>query len=68
MRDLRDNTERPITVTHGTNALAGVKTQSIIVLAEKQLHKRPKLSKIRYWDGKAGARIVKILSERLSEK
>ena len=65
---IRENTERPITVTHGTNVLAGVKTQSIIAFAEKQLRKRPKLRNPKYWDGKAGARIVKILSERLREK
>ena len=57
---IRDNTERPITVTHGTNVLAGVKTQSIMAHAQKQLRKRTKLAKPKYWDGKAGARIVKI--------
>jgi UDP-N-acetylglucosamine 2-epimerase (non-hydrolysing) len=62
---IRENTERPITVTQGTNVLAGVKTQSIIAHAEQQLRKRPRPVKPKYWDGKAGARIVKVLSERV---
>jgi UDP-N-acetylglucosamine 2-epimerase (non-hydrolysing) len=62
---IRENTERPITITQGTNVLAGVNTQSIIMHAERQLRKRPKQVKPKYWDGKAGARIVKILSERV---
>ena len=62
---IRENTERPITVTQGTNVLAGVSTPSIIGHAEQQLGKRPKRIKPKYWDGKAGARIVKILSERV---
>jgi len=62
---IRENTERPITVTQGTNVLAGVSTQSIIAHAEQQLRTRPKRVKPKYWDGKAGARIVNILSERV---
>jgi UDP-N-acetylglucosamine 2-epimerase (non-hydrolysing) len=62
---IRENTERPITVTQGTNVLAGVSTQSIISHAEQQLRTRPKRVKPKYWDGKAGARIVNILSERV---
>ncbi len=62
---IRENTERPITLTQGTNVLAGVKTQSIIRHAQEQLRAKPKRIKPRYWDGKAGARIVKVLSERV---
>ena len=62
---IRENTERPITVTQGTNVLAGMSTQSIISHAEQQLRTRPKQVKPKYWDGKAGARIVNILSERV---
>jgi len=62
---IRENTERPITVTQGTNVLAGVSTPSIIAQAEQQLRTRPKRVKPKYWDGKAGARIVNNLSERV---
>ncbi len=62
---IRENTERPITVTQGTNVLAGVSTQSIISHAEQQLRTRPKRVKPKYWDGKAGERIVNLLSERV---
>ena len=65
---IRENTERPITITQGTNVLAGVNTQSIIMHAERQLRKRPKQVKPKYWDGKAGARIIKILSEQIRRK
>ena len=61
---IQENTERPITGTRGTNVLPGVKTQAIIAHAERQLRKRSKQVEPKYWDGKAGARIVKILSER----
>ena len=62
---IRENTERPITVTQGTNVLAGVKTQLIIAHVQKQLKRRQKSLKPKYWDGKAGARIVKVLSDRV---
>lgn len=58
---LRENTERPITITQGTNVLAGTKKDQILLHARRQLahhtkHKRPK-----FWDGHAGQRIVEIL-------
>ena len=65
---IRENTERPITLTQGTNVLAGVQSESIIQKAQQQLRKRPKRMKPKLWDGKAGARIVKILSERVRAK
>ena len=65
---IRENTERPITVTQGTNVLAGVSTQSIVACAKRQLTRKRQMAKPKYWDGKAGTRIVKILSERASGK
>ncbi|MCA9471142.1 MAG: UDP-N-acetylglucosamine 2-epimerase (non-hydrolyzing) [Nitrospirales bacterium] len=60
---LRRNTERPITISHGTNVLAGTAKEQILLHAREQLthqkrHKRPK-----FWDGHAGARIVQTLYE-----
>lgn len=58
----RENTERPITITQGTNVLVGTKTQKIISEAEKILKgKAKKGRRPQYWDGKASARIVKTL-------
>jgi len=58
---VRNNTERNITITHGTNKL--IKTMDILnnVLAAK---KKPMLLP-KFWDGKTAGRIVKILQEDL---
>lgn len=60
---LRDNTERPITITHGTNRLVG-SDPARIVAAVRQVLRRPARRKrtIPLWDGKAAARIVKVFS------
>ena len=62
---LRNNTERPITLSEGTNRLVGTKTDDILTgyrnaLSDSSSGKRPKL-----WDGKAADRIVKILLENI---
>jgi len=59
---IRENTERPITVTHGTNRLAGTTSAGIrrtieaILAAETGARPAPPL-----WDGDAAARIVATL-------
>ena len=60
---LRENTERPVTITQGTNVLASTSKDQILFSARQQLsvHKRPKRPK--FWDGRAGERIVQTLSE-----
>jgi UDP-N-acetylglucosamine 2-epimerase (non-hydrolysing) len=56
---LRDNTERPITVTHGTNRLAGTTSEGIRVAIEAALAEgRHVLQPPPLWDGKAGERIA----------
>lgn len=62
---LRENTERPVTISEGTNVLAGTKKNDIVSSAFSQIKKKSRNHKPRYWDGKAGMRIVKILVRRL---
>jgi UDP-N-acetylglucosamine 2-epimerase (non-hydrolysing) len=64
---LRENTERPATVEHGSNQVVGVDPDRILAAARSILQnpdarrsQRPPL-----WDGKAASRIVGILREHL---
>ena len=62
---LRDTTERPITITRGTNVLVGNSPQKIIEEASKILAANSKSpSRIELWDGKAAERIIDILATR----
>ncbi len=59
---LRENTERPITVTMGTNTIAGTDTDKIVAAAFaalKQNAKRP--VSIPLWDGRTAERILAAL-------
>jgi UDP-N-acetylglucosamine 2-epimerase (non-hydrolysing) len=61
---LRENTERPVTLKHGTNVLVGADPEKIITEFSRVLHEAPRhLSKPRYWDGQAAKRIIQILSQ-----
>jgi UDP-N-acetylglucosamine 2-epimerase (non-hydrolysing) len=58
---LRENTERPITVTHGTNRLVGSDTGRIVREAERILSsKRRRRPRIPLWDGRAAQRIARV--------
>ncbi len=63
---LRKNTERPVTVTQGTNTVVGVSPDRIVEAASRVFNgdshhgRRPEL-----WDGRAAERIVGILREEL---
>jgi len=58
---LRQNTERPITITEGTNTLVKLNTVDIINESQKILSGNIKKGNIpKYWDGKTAERIVKI--------
>ena len=67
---LRPNTERPITITEGTNKLVELNTKRIIAEANKILNGQQKIGKIpELWDGKTAARIVEIFrTEEISFK
>jgi len=63
---LRKNTERPVTVTQGTNTIVDNDTDKIIEEANTIIDGRYKQGKTpKFWDGKAAQRIIKILMERL---
>ncbi len=62
---LRDNTERPITLTHGTNRLVGSDTHAIVREARRMLAAGPRRRRpIPLWDGKAAARIAAVLANQ----
>jgi len=58
---LRDNTERPITVTEGTNTLVGRDPVRIIEVAQQILASPPAPRCPALWDGHAGERIAEVL-------
>jgi len=59
---LRENTERPVTVTHGTNTITGTDRNRIIGESLNTINGNVKAAKIpELWDGKAAKRIVNIL-------
>jgi UDP-N-acetylglucosamine 2-epimerase (non-hydrolysing) len=59
---LRENTERPVTVSHGTNTLVGyledriISEVSKILVGEGKKGRTPEL-----WDGQAAARVVEVM-------
>ena len=59
---LRENTERPVTVTEGTNELVGQDPAKIVQAARAILNGQTKKGRVpRYWDGHASERIIEIL-------
>ena len=58
---LRDNTERPVTITEGTNQLAGRETDRIVATARQVLAAPPPPRRPALWDGHAGQRIAAAL-------
>ena len=60
---LRDNTERPVTISQGTNRLTGNTTQRIMT-AYREVRADPPVSDSmpEKWDGHAAERIVRILT------
>ncbi|TYP95618.1 UDP-N-acetylglucosamine 2-epimerase (non-hydrolysing) [Fodinibius salinus] len=64
----RENTERPITITEGTNTLVGTDPEVILDHIEKHLQNgvaggNKELPKPLYWDGNTAKRIVKAILE-----
>jgi UDP-N-acetylglucosamine 2-epimerase (non-hydrolysing) len=62
---LRTNTERPVTLTHGTSTLVGNDPQRIVAEAGKILRSEVTNYRIpEFWDGHAAERIADILQTR----
>ncbi len=61
---LRNNTERPVTVSEGTNQLTGpIKENVIDALNKIKFGNYNQNPKIKFWDGKAAKRIIKNLKK-----
>jgi UDP-N-acetylglucosamine 2-epimerase (non-hydrolysing) len=58
---LRDNTERPITLSEGTNQLVGRDPERIVKAALSVLESPPPRRAPALWDGQAGRRIAAVL-------
>jgi UDP-N-acetylglucosamine 2-epimerase (non-hydrolysing) len=59
---LRENTERPVTISQGTNLLVGTDPAKIVAAARETLAGKGKRGRVPpMWDGHAAGRIVEIL-------
>jgi UDP-N-acetylglucosamine 2-epimerase (non-hydrolysing) len=58
---LRENTERPITLTHGTNRLLGLRPDRIGEIPELLTRATTKLRAPEGWDGHAASRVADVL-------
>ncbi len=58
---LRENTERPVTVTEGTNRVVGRDPEHIVAEARRALSGGVEAQRPELWDGAAGERIAEVL-------
>jgi UDP-N-acetylglucosamine 2-epimerase (non-hydrolysing) len=58
---VRENTERPVTVTSGTNVIAGTRSEDIRQAVKTQRQKQSSGRAPEKWDGKAGTRIIETI-------
>ena len=65
---VRENTERPVTVTHGSNHIAGTSKDRIQRAVRMQLNADRAVLLPEKWDGLAAARIVHILVAAVRKK
>ena len=63
---LRENTERPVTVSEGSNELAGKSREQVEKFTRQILSEQWKKGQIpKYWDGYTADRIIKVLEKTL---
>ncbi len=66
---IRENTERPITVSEGTNALMGTSRQKILDSLERIMNNGWKIGqRPRFWDGKTSERIADIIKRTFNDR
>ena len=64
---LRENTERPITISEGSNRLVGWQPNAILQAASEVLSGPSRTGSIpATWDGQAAMRIIETLTSKLS--
>lgn len=64
---LRENTERPVTITHGTNQLVGTQTAAIIAGFDAAMARENEPQRIPpLWDGKTAGRVAAVLQKFLA--
>lgn len=63
---IRENTERPVTISEGTNRLAGTEPSAILAALEDVLEQPRTAAKApAKWDGRAAERVLDALTDRL---
>jgi UDP-N-acetylglucosamine 2-epimerase (non-hydrolysing) len=63
---LRENTERPITVTHGTNQVVGSDTDAILAGFRRAMSSAGPAARPDLWDGRTAERVANVLCRFLS--
>jgi UDP-N-acetylglucosamine 2-epimerase (non-hydrolysing) len=63
---LRENTERPVTVTCGTNRVVGTATQAIVSGLDAALAANPTDRRPEFWDGRTAQRIAAVVRDFFS--
>ena len=64
---MRENTERPVTITEGSNQLAGTEKDRIVQIAKNALAEPPKGKRPALWDGRAAVRVVDVIQDWMRE-
>ena len=62
---LRENTERPVTITEGTNRLVGTATANILAGYQEAMSNRAPAQKPELWDGRTAGRITDVFRKFL---
>ncbi len=66
---VRENTERPITLSEGTNLLVGLNGSRLVEEARKILRGEGKKGHVpKLWDGHASTRIVRTLVDQINSR
>ncbi len=64
---LRDNTERPVTISEGTNVLGGTSRDGVLAAYRASLATTGRVRVPRGWDGKTAERILEVLRGLLKD-